>query len=49
MRLDSIEIQNFRQYQKAMFEFPKQRGVGDVHIILGENGEGNRANASYES
>lgn len=40
MRIESIEIKNFRQYQNVVFNFPKKHGVGDIHIILGENGEG---------
>lgn len=40
MRIESIEIQNFRQYQSAKLEFKRNTKVGDIHIILGENGEG---------
>lgn len=40
MRIESIEIINFRQYQNVLFEFPHNPGVCDIHIILGENGEG---------
>ncbi len=40
MRLESIEIKNFRQYQDAKFVFKQVQGKPDIHIILGENGEG---------
>ena len=40
MRIESIEIQNFRQYRKEKFEFPKVHGKKDIHVIIGENGEG---------
>ena len=40
MRIESIEILNFRQYRKEKFEFPKVKGKKDIHVIIGENGEG---------
>lgn len=40
MRIESIEILNFRQYRKEKFEFPKIKGKKDIHVIIGENGEG---------
>ncbi len=40
MRIESIEIKNFRQYQSATFKFKQDPKVPDIHIILGENGEG---------
>jgi DNA sulfur modification protein DndD len=40
MRIESIEIQNFRQYRKEKFAFPKINGKKDIHVIIGENGEG---------
>lgn len=40
MRIESIEIQNFRQYRKEKFVFPKMNGKKDIHVIIGENGEG---------
>ena len=40
MRIESIEIQNFRQYRKEKFVFPKVNGKKDIHVIIGENGEG---------
>lgn len=40
MRIESIEIKNFRQYRNEVFKFPKKAGNKDIHIIIGENGEG---------
>lgn len=40
MRIESIEIENFRQYRKEKFVFPKLKGKKDIHVIIGENGEG---------
>lgn len=40
MRIESIEIQNFRQYRKEKFAFPKINEKKDIHVIIGENGEG---------
>ena len=40
MRIESIEIKNFRQYRDEKFTFPKKSGHKDIHIIIGENGEG---------
>lgn len=40
MRIESIEIQNFRQYRTEKFVFPKMDGKKDIHVIIGENGEG---------
>lgn len=40
MRIESIEIQDFRQYRKEKFVFPKLNGKKDIHVIIGENGEG---------
>ena len=40
MRIESIEIQNFRQYRKEKFVFPQIKGKKDIHVIIGENGEG---------
>lgn len=39
MRIDRIEIKNFRQYRDVTFEF-KNTGNEDLHIILGKNGMG---------
>lgn len=40
MRIESIEIKNFRQYRNAKFVFDKCNGRKDIHIVVGENGEG---------
>lgn len=40
MRIETIEIQNFRQYQEAKISFKRNPKLPDIHIILGENGEG---------
>ena len=40
MRIESIEIKNFRQYREEKVLFPKKSGSKDIHIIIGENGEG---------
>lgn len=40
MRIESIEIKNFRQYRDEKFVFPKLAGRKDIHVIIGENGEG---------
>ena len=41
MRIESIQINNFRQYQHFVLDFPKtQPGGNDLHIILGSNGVG---------
>ena len=40
MRIESIEILNFRQYRKEKFVFPRIKGKKDIHVIIGENGEG---------
>jgi DNA sulfur modification protein DndD len=40
MRIESIEIINFRQYRKEKFVFPQIKGKKDIHVIIGENGEG---------
>lgn len=40
MRIESIEIRNFRQYREEKFAFPKVQGKKDIHVIIGENGEG---------
>ena len=39
MRIERVEISNFRQYRNATFEFGK-KGTHDLHIILGNNGVG---------
>lgn len=40
MRIESIEIQNFRQYRNLSFKFPKVSGQNDLHIIYAKNGVG---------
>lgn len=40
MRIESIQIHNFRQYRDEQISFPKVQGKKDIHIIIGENGEG---------
>ena len=40
MRIESIEIKNFRQYRDEKGSFPKKVGSKDIHIIIGEKGEG---------
>lgn len=40
MRIESIEIRNFRQYQDSKIYFKRNPLTEDIHIILGENGEG---------
>lgn len=39
MRIESIEIKNFRQYESVNIFFPKSKNT-DLHIILGSNGVG---------
>lgn len=39
MRLESVEISNYRQYKDVVFDFCT-RGPYDVHIIWGKNGMG---------
>lgn len=40
MRIEKIEIQNFRQYRNLIFEFPFISGQNDLHIIYAKNGVG---------
>lgn len=39
MRLESVEISNYRQYKDVFFDFCT-KGSYDVHIIWGKNGMG---------
>ena len=39
MRLESVEISNYRQYKDVFFDF-RTKGSYDVHIIWGKNGMG---------
>ena len=36
MRIESIEILNFRQYRKEKFVFPRIKGKKDIHVIVSE-------------
>lgn len=40
MRIEQIEIQNFRQYRNLTFKFPSRSGQNDLHIIYAKNGVG---------
>lgn len=40
MRIESIEIQNFRQFRNLVFKFPNVAGQNDLHIIYAKNGVG---------
>ena len=40
MRIENIEIQNFRQYRNLSFKFPSINGKNDLHIIYAKNGVG---------
>ena len=40
MRIENIEIQNFRQYRNLSFKFPNINGQNDLHIIYAKNGVG---------
>ena len=40
MRIENIEIQNFRQYRNLSFKFPNISGQNDLHIIYAKNGVG---------
>lgn len=40
MRIENIEIQNFRQYRNLSFKFPHVQGDNDLHIIYANNGVG---------
>jgi DNA sulfur modification protein DndD len=39
MRILSIDIRNFRQYQSLSFKFPESKS-SDIHIIIAQNGVG---------
>lgn len=39
MRITSIDIKNYRQYQSLSFSFPQSK-VRDIHIIVAQNGVG---------
>ena len=44
MRIDRLELQNFRKFAEAKFDFPRTAnaplGAGSFHVLIGENGTG---------
>lgn len=42
MRIDRLELRNFRKYADASFEFPRPAGEtgGSFHVLIGVNGSG---------
>ena len=40
MRLESLILNNYRQYQDAVFDFSKVSNIHDIHVVLGNNGTG---------
>ncbi len=44
MRIDRLELQNFKKFAEATFEFPRPvdslPGAGSFHVLIGENGTG---------
>jgi len=44
MRIDRLELKNFKKYENATFEFPRSLdaapGNGSFHVLIGENGSG---------
>lgn len=40
MRIESVKLENFRQYRNVTFNFDRAQGQKDLHIIVGETGEG---------
>lgn len=40
MRIESLEINNYRQYRKVKFDFSNSGSKHDIHIVLGKNGTG---------
>jgi DNA sulfur modification protein DndD len=40
MRIESIEISNFRQFRNLVLQFPYKPGQNDLHIIFAKNGVG---------
>lgn len=40
MRIENIEIHNFRQFRELQFKFPQDKGGNDLHIIYAKNGVG---------
>lgn len=44
MRIDRLELQNFKKFAEATFDFPRPAnappGAGSFHVLIGENGTG---------
>jgi len=44
MRIDRIELRNYKKFSEAIFEFPRPLNgppdVGSFHVLIGENGTG---------
>lgn len=44
MRIDRLELQNFKKFAEATFDFPQSAnappGSGSFHVLIGENGTG---------
>src|ERR1700679_2035611 len=44
MRIDRIELRNFKKFAQATFEFPRSvngpADAGSFHVLIGENGSG---------
>jgi predicted ATP-binding protein involved in virulence len=44
MRIDRLELHNFKRFEKATFEFPRSSNepddAGSFHVLIGENGSG---------
>lgn len=40
MRIEKLEIKNYRQYRNVTFDFAKKDGKPDIHVVLGRNGTG---------
>lgn len=40
MRIESVQLENFRQYRDEVFKFDRKQGQKDLHIVVGETGEG---------
>lgn len=44
MRIDKLELRNFKKFAEATFEFPRAAnappGSGSFHVLIGENGSG---------
>lgn len=48
MRIDRLEVRNFKKFADASFDFPfpsgldrgRHQGIGSFHVLIGENGSG---------